>query len=175
VPFPIAHYLSTPLSCLPQPANTLSTRYSPLTTHYLLSFHTLTNSFATPKTLTPAFSSSSTLFPQNTRGGLCRRPFSRSTPVACHPGHREGPAFPSLATRHSSLPRPHPSPFFTRISFQRSYSSGSAKNIIPKHLQRLRRVLPDSVLGGSQSEMREGLGGAGSARGFGEEAGNKWV
>jgi hypothetical protein len=38
----------------------------------VLCFHTLTHSSAPSKTLTPAFSIICALFPQNTRGGVCR-------------------------------------------------------------------------------------------------------
>jgi len=88
------------------------------TTHYLQSFDTLTNSFATLEKLTLLFSSSSKLLLPNTGGGM--------------PGRRS--FLSCLRPLRSPHFIPHPSPFFARISNQSTYSPGSAKNIKPKDL-----------------------------------------
>jgi|ERR1700682_142651 hypothetical protein len=66
----------------------------------VLCFHTIADSFAFSKNSTPSLSSKSTLFFQNTRGGIPRQHF-----VSCAKTQKCGSASPLLATLTHSLSR----------------------------------------------------------------------
>jgi len=103
------------LSALDDPGFT--SRSLIFTSHDVLYFHTLAHSFALPETLTPAVSSSSTLFAQNTRGGIPRK-----RDEADH----AAPPTPPLVFHKNMILKDLPPRGPRRISFQRTYGITSA-------------------------------------------------
>jgi len=95
--------------------------YSPLAVHYVLCFDTLAYSFALPEKLTPAFSSSSTLFVQNTGGWHTPRVATARTPVAVAArgfARHSPPAIRHFFTRGGRRPRGR------RKNYTKNYGKG---------------------------------------------------
>jgi hypothetical protein len=109
LPFPIPtadyHPTSPASNRQPYPTEALTSHDSPVTIHYLPCFDILTNSSASYKILTLVFSSTSELFPQNTRGGI-------SSVVSSY--QRALRLCVSLSSFFSNTfaKHPHPSPMF---------------------------------------------------------------